>query len=172
VDTKLRGDIAEQAAVLYALKQGWGVLKPVGDRLPYDLALDVSGTLLRIQVKSAWFDEPSGNYVVDNRRTKTNRRVMLRDPYQLTDFDFALAYVENLDLFYIFPVEVFISYGSEIHLLKLRNGNASRDRVNTGMLGICSWSFRWFGFRLRSGCNLFQKSKVAGIAAAPFQLLP
>ena len=118
MDTKLRGDIAEQAAVLHALKQGWGVLKPVGDRLPYDLALDVSGTLLRIQVKSAWFDEPSGNYVVDNRRTKTNRRVMLRDPYQLTDFDFALAYVENLDLFYIFPVEVFISYGSEIHLVE------------------------------------------------------
>jgi formylglycine-generating enzyme required for sulfatase activity len=37
VDTKLTGDIAEQAAVLYALKQGWGVLKPVGDRLPFSL---------------------------------------------------------------------------------------------------------------------------------------
>jgi PD-(D/E)XK endonuclease len=118
VDTKLRGDIAEQAAVLYALKQGWGVLKPVGDRLPYDLVFDLCGTLLRIQVKSAWLDEPSGNYVVDNRRTKTNRRVMLRDPYQLTDFDFALAYVENLDLFYVFPVEVFIAYDSEIHLVE------------------------------------------------------
>jgi PD-(D/E)XK endonuclease len=118
VDTKLRGDIAEQAAVLYALKQGWGVLKPVGDRLPYDLVFDLCGTLLRIQVKSAWLDEPSGNYVVDNRRTKTNRRIMLRDPYQLTDFDFALAYVENLDLFYVFPVEVFIAYGSEIHLVE------------------------------------------------------
>jgi PD-(D/E)XK endonuclease len=118
VDTKLIGDIAEQAAVLYALKQGWGVLKPVGDRLPYDLVFDVSGSLLKIQVKSAWFDEPSGNYVIDNRRTKTNRRIMLRDPYQLTDFDFALAYVENLDLFYVFPVEVFISYGSEIHLVE------------------------------------------------------
>jgi PD-(D/E)XK endonuclease len=118
VDTKLRGDIAEQAAVLYALKQGWGVLKPVGDRLPYDLVFDLCGTLLRIQVKSAWLDEPSGNYVVDNRRTKTNRRIMLRDPYQLTDFDFALAYIENLDLFYVFPVEVFIAYGSEIHLVE------------------------------------------------------
>jgi PD-(D/E)XK endonuclease len=70
VDTKLKGDIAEQAVVLYALKQGWGVLKPVGDRLPYDLAFDVLGSLIKIQVKSAWFDEPSGNYVVDNRRTK------------------------------------------------------------------------------------------------------
>lgn len=118
MDTKLRGDIAEQAAILYALKQGWGVLKPVGDRLPYDLVFDVAGTLTKIQVKSAWFDEPSGNYVVDNRRTKTNRRIMLRDVYQLSDFDFALVYLEKLDLFYVFPVEVFISYGSEIHLVE------------------------------------------------------
>lgn len=118
MDTKLRGDIAEQAAILYALKQGWGVLQPVGDRLPYDLVFDVSGRLIKIQVKSAWLDEPSGNYVVDNRRTKTNRRVMLRDVYQPTDFDFALAYLADLDVFYVFPVDIFISYGSEIHFVE------------------------------------------------------
>jgi hypothetical protein len=118
VDTKLRGDIAEQAAVLCALKQGWGVLRPIGDRLPYNLVFDVSGRLVKIQVKSAWFDQPSGNYVVDNRRTKTNRRIMLREVYQAIDFDFALVYLESLNLFYVFPVDVFISYGSEIHLVE------------------------------------------------------
>ncbi len=118
MDTKLKGDIAEQAAVLHALKRGWGVLKPVGDRLPYDLVFDVEGTLIKIQVKYAWFDEPSGNYVVDNRRTKTNRRLMLRDAYKQSDFDFALVYIEKLELFYIFPVDVFIAYGSEIHLVE------------------------------------------------------
>ncbi|MFM2062842.1 MAG: hypothetical protein RLZZ507_2512 [Cyanobacteriota bacterium] len=90
----------------------------VGDRLAYDLVFDIGGNLIKIQVKYAWFDEPSGNYVVDNRRPKTNRRIMVRDVYQLSDFDFALVYVENLDLFYIFPVDVFISYGSEIHLVE------------------------------------------------------
>jgi hypothetical protein len=90
----------------------------VGDRLPYDLVFDVAGTLIKIQVKLAWFDQPSGNYVLDNRRTKTNRRIMLRDFYQLTDFDFALVYLESLDLFYVFPVDMFISYGSEIHLVE------------------------------------------------------
>ncbi len=118
MDTKLKGDIAEQAAILDALKRGWGVLKPIGDRLPYDLVFDVEGTLVKIQVKYAWFDQPSGNYVVDNRRTKTNRRLMVREVYQLSDFDFALVYIENLDLFYIFPVEIFIDYGSEIHLVE------------------------------------------------------
>lgn len=114
----MKGDIAEQAAVLHALKRGWGVLKPVGDRLPYDLVFDVRGKLLKIQVKYAWFDEPSGNYVVDNRRTKTNRRITIREVYQPSDFDFALVYLEKLDLFYVFPVSAFISYGSEIHLVE------------------------------------------------------
>ncbi|BAY61937.1 putative endonuclease [Calothrix brevissima NIES-22] len=118
MDTKLKGDIAEQAAVFHALKRGWGVLKPIGDRLPYDLAFDVEGTVIKIQVKYAWFDQPSGNYVVDNRRTKTNRRLMLREAYKPTDFDFALVYIEKLDLFYIFPIDVFIGYGSEIHLVE------------------------------------------------------
>lgn len=118
MDTKLRGDIAEQAAILHALKRGWGVLKPIGDRLPYDLVFDIRNNLIRIQVKSAWFDAPSGNYVIDNRRTKTNRRRMLREAYSATDFDFALAYIEEIDLFYVFPIEVFIRYGSEIHLVE------------------------------------------------------
>jgi hypothetical protein len=118
MNTKLRGDIAEQAAVLRALKNGWGVLKPVGDRLPYDLVFDVGGVFVRVQVKYAWLDESSSNYVVDNRRTKTNRRKMVREAYNAADFDFALAYIESIDLFYIFPVDVFIGYGSEIHLVE------------------------------------------------------
>lgn len=118
VDTKVKGDIAEQAAVLHALKRGWGVLTPFGDRLPYDLVFDVEGILIKIQVKYAWFDEPSGNYVVDNRRTKTNRRCMVREAYKRSDFDFALVHIEKLDLFYVFPVDVFICYGSEIHLVE------------------------------------------------------
>ena len=40
MSTRLNGDIAEQAAILHALKRGWGILKPVGDRLPYDLVFD------------------------------------------------------------------------------------------------------------------------------------
>lgn len=118
LDTKLRGDIAEQAAVLHALKHGWGVLKPVGDRLAYDLVFDVCGVLIKVKVKYAWWDEPSGNYIVDNRRTKTNRRLMIREGYKNSDFEFALAYIEQLDLFYIFPVDIFIGYGSEIHLVE------------------------------------------------------
>ena len=118
MDTKKKGDIAEQAVVLQALKQGWGVLKPVGDRLPYDLVFDIGGSLIKIQVKSAWFDFRRNNHVVDTRRTKTNRRQMLRENYKLEDFDFAIIFIEDLDVFYVIPCNVFINYGSEIHLVE------------------------------------------------------
>lgn len=118
MDTKLKGDIAEQAVVLYAQQQGWGVLNPIGDRLAYDLVLDVSGSLIKLQVKYAWFDAKKKNYVVDNRRTKTNRRTMVRSNYNEQDFDFAIVYVEALSVFYVFPSKVFISYASEIHLVE------------------------------------------------------
>lgn len=118
MDTKLKGDIAEQAATLFALKQGWGVLRPVGDRLPYDLVFDIDGKLVKIQVKSAWFDLKRQNYVVDTRRTKTNRRRMIREIYTSSDFDFAVAYIEDKHIFYVIPVDEFVSYGSEIHLVE------------------------------------------------------
>ena len=49
MDTKLKGDIAEQAVILYALKNGWGVLQTVGDRLLYDLVLDIEGRLIKFK---------------------------------------------------------------------------------------------------------------------------
>lgn len=116
--TKQKGDIAEQAAILRILQLGWGVSKPVGDRLSYDLVADVGGALVRIQVKSAWFNKYDDNYVVDTRRTKTNRRIMVRSRYIKQDFDFALVYVSDKRVFYIFPVEVFMSFGSTISLVE------------------------------------------------------
>jgi hypothetical protein len=116
MNTKQRGDIAEQAAVLEALKRGWSVLRPIGDNLPYDLVFDMDGRFVKVQVKCAWFDGPSQNFVVDNRRTKTNRRQMVREDYKPTDFDFALAYLPEKEVFYVYPVNVFIGFGSEIHM--------------------------------------------------------
>jgi PD-(D/E)XK endonuclease len=118
MNTKLKGDIAEQATILEGLRRGWGVLRPVGDRLPYDLVFDVTGALIKVQVKSAWYSESSGNYVVDNRRTKTNRRRIVREAYNESDFDFAIAYIEDINIFYVFPSSVFIGYGSEVQMVE------------------------------------------------------
>ena len=116
--TKQIGDIAEQAVTLAALQRGWEVLRPIGDRLAYDLVFDVDGDLFKIQVKAAWYYQAKDNFVVDNRRTKTNRRKMIRSNYELADFDFAILYIQALNVFYIMPCAIFTGYGSEIHLVE------------------------------------------------------
>jgi len=43
---------------------------------------------------------------------------MIRDGYSTSDFDFALAYLDDLDLFYVFPVSVFIAYAGQITIVE------------------------------------------------------
>ncbi|MBN2097340.1 MAG: endonuclease [Candidatus Omnitrophica bacterium] len=118
MDTKLKSDIAESAVVTELLKRGFRVLRPVGDRLAYDLGVDLTGKFIRIQVKSAWFNEKDSCYVVDSRRTKTNRRRMLRKRYNADDFEFAIIHIADLSVFYVMPVSVFSRYGSTITLVE------------------------------------------------------
>jgi hypothetical protein len=118
MDTKLKADIAESVVTTQLLKRGFRVLKPVGDRLPYDLALDLNGKLCRIQVKHAWFDRAKDIYSVDTRRTKTNRRVMRRDRYDNDDFDFAILYPDDRQVCYVMPVTIFNSYSSTISFVE------------------------------------------------------
>ena len=114
MDTKLKADIAESAVTTELLKRGFKVLHPVGDRLSYDLAIDLGGRLLRIQVKSAWYDMKAKCYVVDARRTKTNRRRMIRQCYCADDFDFAIIYLADKGVFYVMPILVFCGYDSTV----------------------------------------------------------
>ncbi len=118
MDTKLKAGIAESAVTTELLKRGFRVLQPIGDRLAYDLAVDLRGRLLRIQVKSAWFNAKDNCYVVDGRRTNTNRRRMLRKHYSADDFDFAIIYLADLQVFYVMPVAVFSSYRSTVTLIE------------------------------------------------------
>lgn len=121
MDTKLKSDIAECAVTTHLLRRGFKVLRPIGDRLPYDLAVDIDGSLIRIQVKAAW--PRKAVYIVDSRRTKTNRRNMIRSKYLASDFDYAILYIDKLDLCYVMPISQFRKFKSEI---TLRTGNHQR----------------------------------------------
>lgn len=140
--TKQKGDIAEQAAILKLLELGWGVSKPIGDRLPYDLIVDIDGHLCKCQIKSAWFNSSDQNYCIDVRRTKTNRREMKRSLYSEKDFDFALVYIPEMHIFYVFPAKVFISFGSTLSLVesdkRQRKPRSANYRENFEL--ISSWA--------------------------------
>lgn len=120
-DTKQKGDIAEQAVVLKTLKMGWSVSLPVGDRMSYDLIIDVNGVLVKIQVKYAWYQVSSDKYFVNTRKIKTNRKNCKIERYKNSDFDFAIGYIADLDIFYVIPVEFFISCKSSVNFIEPSN---------------------------------------------------
>ncbi len=126
-DTKLRADIAEAAVLTKLLERGFRVLRPIGVRLPYDLAVDADGQLIRIQVKSAWYESAKGLYTVDARRTKTNRRYMRRERYTPKDFDIAILYLPGCGVCYVMPVQAFASYRSGISFVE-RNTRQRKPR--------------------------------------------
>jgi hypothetical protein len=161
MNTKQKGDIAEQAAILQALKRGWGVLHPVGDRLPYDLVFDLGGSLVKIQVKTAWVDQGSGNYVMDTRRTKTNRRIMVRDSYGPADFDFALVYLAEIDVFYILPVDIFLGYKSGISLVE--TARRQRKPRSAGYRDAWGLIAEWAAAHVRRPGETNRETQVAPI---------
>jgi hypothetical protein len=116
--TKQKGDIAEYRVITELLKRGYNVLKPVGDRLPYDLAVDIDGRLVRIQVKWAWYDDKTDRYSVDTRRSQTNRAVYKITKYEEKDFEFLIAWVFDKDVFYIFPTKFAASFGGNISIVE------------------------------------------------------
>ena len=130
MDTKLKADISEHVVIARLLEQGAHVLRPIGDRLPYDLVVEYRGRFIKIQVKRAWLRGKA--YIVDSRRTKTNRRRMLRKPYQCGDFDYAIVHIPDGKIVYIMPILEFLSYRSEITFIE----NSSRQRRPR------SWKFR------------------------------
>ena len=141
LDTKLKADVAESAVVTELLKRGFRVLRPVGDRLPYDMAVDCDGTLLRIQVKAAWYERSKHLYTVDARRTKTNRRQMVRTLYGKEDFDFAILYLVDRHVFYVMPVDVFIGYRSGVSLVE--TGTRQRPPRSAGYRERWDLLFAW-----------------------------
>ena len=129
LSTKARGDIAEYKVVAELLERGHTVLMPCGDRLPYDIGVDCGGRLVRIQVRRAWEVKTSkGSYIVDVRRSQTNRSTYTHTKHAIDSYDFLVAWIPELNLFYVIPSEVADTFGGGITLTedtkKQRKGKA------------------------------------------------
>lgn len=110
IQHKHKGIIAEQAVSLEAIQRGWTVSIPIGNNAPYDLIIDTGSKLLKIQVKSAWYDSSKNNYMANTRMSKTNRKIYKQVHYCEGDFDFAIIYVPDTKDFYIIPITVFFKF--------------------------------------------------------------
>jgi len=91
---KRRGEWAELRFLERAAEQGLCVSKPWGETLSYDVVVEASGRLLRVQVKSTW-SMNHGAYVLGIRNS--------RGAYPPGAFEVVAGYLIPLDVWYLLP---------------------------------------------------------------------
>lgn len=94
---KRRGEWAELVFITVAQGLGFNVAKPWGDSARYDVAIELDGRFLRVQVKSTENAKGDG-YVC--QLVKAGDRF-----YTARDIDYFAIYVVPVDVWYVFPVK-------------------------------------------------------------------
>jgi len=97
---KERGEWVELLFMAAATLHGYHVLKPWGESLAYDAAVENCGNLIRVQVKSTTKRANTG-YSSQFRRSDGTKK-----PYSLDDVDFFAVYIVPLGVWYLIPAVV------------------------------------------------------------------
>jgi hypothetical protein len=111
--TKETGDIAEYRLIAKLLELGYHILTPIGDRLPYDLVVNMGKNFCRIQTKMAW-KTGEKTYSVDHRRHKTNQKKHTKYYYNKKDFDVLAIVIPDSDNYYFMPIKNVLKYSGQI----------------------------------------------------------
>ena len=99
---KERGEWVELQFMAAAASHGYRVLKPWGDSLEYDVAIEHGGDIVRVQVKSSSVRNGTG-YFCQFRR---NWRVA--EPYSLDELDLFATYVIPVETWYLIPAALIL----------------------------------------------------------------
>lgn len=99
---KERGEWVELQFMAAAASRGYHVLKPWGDSLPYDVAIDQSGNLMRVQVKSSSVRNGTGYFC------QFRRNALAKHPYTVDEVDLFAAYIIPENTWYLIPAVVIL----------------------------------------------------------------
>ncbi len=99
-----KGNVAEAAIALAAIKLGVPVLKPVTEHCRYDLAFDIEDRLLRVQCKWASRDADVLKINLTGSRYTATRQI--QTVYSANEIDAVAAYCEELDRCYLMPIQI------------------------------------------------------------------
>lgn len=94
--TTATGDLTAARVTVALLARGYEVLKPITDRLPYDLAISWFRRNIRLQVRTAY--SRRNGFCVSLQKYKKVR-------FSVDDCDFILAHIPERDLTYVLPIE-------------------------------------------------------------------
>ncbi len=125
--TDQKGAIAEAAIVFEATRLGVDVYRPVAEGGRYDLILDVSSRLLRVQCK--WAVRHGEAVLVRPYSCRRTRTGIARRAYTPEQIDAFAAYSLELHRCWFLPIEVF-PRSSGIHLRLSPARNNQRIGIN------------------------------------------
>ncbi len=102
--TKERGAWAELYFMVLAMSRGLRVSNPYGGFAPYDVGVESTGAILRVQVKCTMYEYQEGSYSmsINVKDGSTGRR----RGYARGTVDFFAVYIIPTDDWYILPYEV------------------------------------------------------------------
>lgn len=127
VTTNQKGAIAETAVVHAATKLGIDIYRPVLEGGRYDFILDLSGRLVRLQVK--WGAMYGDVIVVRCRSCRRAREGLRHRGYTSDEIDAFAAYCIETDRCYYLPIEEFArSQAIQLRVAPARNNQ--RQRIN------------------------------------------
>lgn len=102
-----KGDISVNYVVARLLEEGLDISVPISENSRYDIIVDNGRRLLKIQVKSIYWDKSNNCYCANaysvNRKGEGNTYV--RNPYTKEDCDFIITFNVDTKQFFIFPIE-------------------------------------------------------------------
>jgi hypothetical protein len=112
--TKERGAWAELYFMVLAMSQGLRVSSPYGGFAPYDVGVESSGAILRVQVKCTMYQSCEGSYSmsINVKDGSTGRR----RGYARGTVDFFAVYIIPTDDWYILPYELIGERDANVYL--------------------------------------------------------
>ena len=99
------GSLAEAKAIWYFTKEKYHVFNQVSGKAPYDLVVDKDGILYKVSVKGTSYQEPSGNYLAQLRKIRSNRTENRIIHFDHTEVDLVFIYAVPEDRFKVFKAE-------------------------------------------------------------------
>lgn len=125
MNTKDKGDISEAEVTTALLRKGWSVSTPVGDNDRYDLIADTGQELVRVQVKTAHWE--NGKVVFNTSSVVSKSGGQTMQEYTSDEIDVFAAYSERTDEIYWVPVD---ECGSSTKSLRVEDAKKASPKIN------------------------------------------
>jgi antitoxin (DNA-binding transcriptional repressor) of toxin-antitoxin stability system len=106
LSTNEKGNIAEAAITLEAVKLGIDVLKPVSEHGRYDLIFDLGRALIRVQCKWGALDRAAGVICVRVGGSRHTPAGYVRSTYASDEVDAVAVYCGELEEVFLVPIEL------------------------------------------------------------------